>query len=51
MVGWIADFMENIDGIPVLPDVQPGEIRTEERHVERAWEIVQEKLGEFQGQA
>ncbi|MFQ5629876.1 MAG: pyridoxal phosphate-dependent decarboxylase family protein [bacterium] len=27
MIDWIADFLENSDQIPVLPDVAPGDIR------------------------
>jgi len=27
LVDWITEFFRNIDGIPVLPDVQPGDIR------------------------
>jgi len=27
LIDWIADHFENIDNVPVLPDVQPGEIK------------------------
>ena len=29
LVEWIADFLAKIDDIPVLPDISPGELRTQ----------------------